>query len=79
MLGTVADCCSQGLQLSSANLVQVLRTPQVNTDSSTSDDESTTVTSVCTMPAPRPLPLPQRPQVGMKIIVSTKEVHKCNV
>ena len=80
---------SQGLQLSSANLVadiltpvQVLHTPHVNIDSSASDESSddepaSTVTSVCTVPAPRPLPLPQRPQVGMKTPKSSFPPKRC--
>ena len=81
---------SQGLQLSSANLVadiltpvQVLHTPHVNIDSSASDESSddeptSTVTSVCNMSAPRPsLPLPQRPQVGMKTPKSSFPPKRC--
>ena len=82
-------CSSQGLQLSSANLVadilsplQVLCTPQVNIDSSASDessddDEPTAITSACTVPAPRPLPLPPRPQVGMKTPKSLFPPKRC--
>ena len=62
--------------------MQVLCTPEVYIDSSASDkssddDEPTTISSACTVPAPRPLPLPPRPQVGMKTPKSSFPPKKC--
>lgn len=59
--------------------------PQVNLDSSaseeSSDDEpSTGLTNdirTCTIPAPRPLPPPPRPPVGMKTPKSSFPPKKC--